>query len=282
MQWIHPVVESPRRPELHACRVARLACALLLAVASTLASADERAAVIEPPSSVPETVVLLHGLGRSSFSMKQLASSLEDAGYATVNIDYPSTRLEAEDLGGMLEQQLAVCCLEAERVHFVTHSLGGIVVRAYLAEHSLPNLGRVVMLAPPNQGSEWVDALRDVAVFEWIMGPTAVELGTDPESLPNRLPPADYPVGIIAGNQVVNPLGAELIPGDDDGTVSVEHTRLEGMTDFIELPASHTFIMYSDEVARQVLAFLRTGHFEHADPAPPEADDDEAADASGR
>jgi hypothetical protein len=111
MQWIHPVAESSRRPERHAFRVVRLACTLLLAVASTLASADERVAVPEPPSSAPETVVLLHGLGRSSFSMKQLASSLEDAGYVTVNIDYPSTRLEAEDLGGMLEEQLAACCL---------------------------------------------------------------------------------------------------------------------------------------------------------------------------
>ena len=260
--------------------LAALVCSLLLGLVATVEPAAGQApipeAMSETTATEPETVVLLHGLGRSSFSMKQLASSLEEAGYSTVNIDYPSTRLEVEALGGMLEDRLAACCLEAERVHFVTHSLGGIVVRAYLAEHSPPNLGRVVMLAPPNRGSEWVDALRDVAVFEWIMGPTAVELGTDPESLPNRLPPADYPLGIIAGNAVVNPLGAELIPGDDDGTVSVERTQLEGMTDFIELPASHTFIMYSDDVARQVVAFLRTGQFEHASVASSEADAPEA------
>lgn len=212
----------------------------------------------------PELVVLLHGLGRSSFSMRALAAKLEEAGYATHRIDYPSTRLEAEALGPMLGAQLDACCREAPRLHFVTHSLGGLVVRAYLAEHRPPNLGRVVMLAPPNHGSEWADSFADVAVFRWVMGPTAAELGTGPGSLPNRLPAADFPVGVIAGTGVVNPVGAELIPGEDDGTVSVESTRLDGMTDFIEVDASHSFIMYSDEVAAQVVAFLSHGRFDRA------------------
>lgn len=244
-----------------------MACGLLLVITGSLAA---RSSDPEDGARVGEVVVLLHGLARSSFSMNELASMLEEAGYATHNIDYPSTRLEAQELGGMLHDRLNACCSDAERVHFVTHSMGGIVVRAYLAQHDLPNLGRVVMLAPPNRGSEWVDSLRELAVFEWIMGPTAVELGTNADSLPNRLPPATYPLGVIAGNEVVNPMGAAVIPGDDDGTVAVESTRLEGMSDFIEMPVSHTFIMHSDEVARQVLRFLQMGHFDHGAEAPGE------------
>ena len=227
-------------------------------------AADGDDAASAPP---PEHVVLLHGLARTKFSMSAMALALEEQGFTTTNIDYPSTRLEAEQLGGMLGERLDACCREAETVHFVTHSMGGIVVRAYLAEHDMPNLGRVVMLAPPNQGSEWVDELRDLAVFEWVMGPSAVELGTDPASLPNRLPEATYPLGVIAGTEVANPIGGELIPGEDDGTVSVASTQLEGMADFLVLPVSHTFIMYSDDVAKQVVTFLRTGRFDHTVPA---------------
>ena len=153
-------------------------------------------------------------------------------------------------------------CPEGAKIHFVTHSLGGILVRAYLAEHEPPNLGRVVMLAPPNKGSEFVDVLGRTAPFRWALGPTAVELGTEPDSLPNRLPTPDYEVGIIAGTRSINPLGGLVVPGESDGTVSVSSTRLHGMSDFIELPVSHTFIMYSDEAAEQAVAFLREGRFQ--------------------
>ncbi len=239
----------------------------LVALALALQAGGQSAALASETEALPESeremVVLLHGLGRSSFSMKALAEKLEAAGFETTNVDYPSTRLEAGQLGGMLGDRLDACCRQAPRLHFVTHSLGGIVVRAHLAEHRPPNLGRVVMLAPPNHGSEWVDFFSDVAVFRWVMGPTALELGTRGDSLPNRLPEADFQLGVIAGTGVVNPLGAGIIPGDDDGTVSVESTRLEGMTDFIAVDASHSFIMYSDDVAAQVIAFLEEGRFVH-------------------
>jgi len=267
-RWLRSLGGWRRGVSAAVCGLGVLVCALLIAPSGRGEAAQ---AVPDEASRTPDerdTVVLLHGLARSSFSMNRLASALEDAGYTTANVDYPSTGLEAEALGGMLQDRIDACCRDAARLHFVTHSLGGIVVRAYLAEHRPPNLGRVVMLAPPNHVSEWVDALRDTVVFGWIMGPTAMQLGTDPDSLPNRLPPADYPLGVIAGNRVVNPLGAGLIDGADDGTVSVERTQLEGMTDFIELPTSHTFIMYSDEVARQVIVFLRTGGFDHAPVGP--------------
>lgn len=245
--------------------VARRWPAVLLFIACAWPPAPILASETEAvPDAEREVVVLLHGLRRSSFSMKALAERLEAAGYVTHNIDYPSARLEAGELGDMLGARLDACCRAAPRLHFVTHSMGGIVVRAHLAEHRPENLGRVVMLAPPNQGSELVDVFGGVAGFSWVMGPVAAELGTEPASLPNRLPPADYPVGIIAGTGIANPLGAGLIPGDDDGTVSVARTRLGGMTDFIEVDVSHSFIMYSEEVAAQVMAFLESGHFDHA------------------
>ena len=117
------------------------------------------------------------------------------------------------------------------------------------------------MLAPPNHGSELADWLRGSETLRSLMGPTATELGTDAESLPNRLPAADFEVGVIAGSDSLNPIGSRMIPGEDDGTVSVESARLEGMSDFLVLPVSHTMILLSSEAADQTLAFLRTGRF---------------------
>jgi pimeloyl-ACP methyl ester carboxylesterase len=224
-----------------------------------------------------EAVVLLHGLGRSDRSMRPLARRLAAAGFRVENIGYPSLTESPEALVAQLRARIRECCADAPRVHFVTHSLGGILLRAILAgtppteagHDALPGIvvGRVVMLAPPNQGSELVDALRQLDLFEWMLGPTAPRLGTGDDSLPKSLPPPTYEVGVIAGNVGINPLGAALLEGANDGTVSVESTRLPGMTDFLVVPHSHPFIMQSETVADQVLEFLRQGHFRH-DTAP--------------
>jgi len=203
--------------------------------------------------------------------MSFLESKLGDAGFRVHNLEYDSTDLTPAELVAELGRLLQGCCASEQRIHFVTHSLGGILVRAYLADHRVPNLGRVVMLAPPNRGSEIVDAIGDSFVFEAALGPTAALLGTGPDSLPNRLPPPDFELGIIAGTSSVNPVGSALIPGESDGTVSVASTKLDGMTDFLEVPHSHTFIMQSDDVAQQVIEFLRNGRFRH-DSSDPEGD----------
>jgi len=219
----------------------------------------------EPPDadSAPEVVILLHGLGRSDRAMRPLGDRLSKAGYGVQNISYPSTELPPDALDSYLHEKIQACCQQAPRLNFVTHSLGGILVRAYLAEHATPNLGRVVMLAPPNHGSELVDLLGASAAFRWALGPTAEQLGTGPQSLPNRLPPPDFEVGVIAGTNSINPIGSLVVAGESDGTVSVESTRLDGLSDFITIPASHTFIMRSDAAALQVIEFLRHGRFEH-------------------
>ncbi len=218
------------------------------------ASVNERAASIE-------TVVVLHGLGRTNYSMQPLADRLAEANFQVHNLRYPSMNSTPEELVENLDGQLRACCPNAAPLHFVTHSLGGILVRAYLAERRPDSLGRVVMLAPPNRGSELVDLLGDTSLFRWIMGPTAVELGTRKDSFPNRLPPPDFELGVIAGTGSVNPLGSRLVPGNNDGTVSVESTQLPGMKDFAQVSESHTFIMRSPEVAKLVIGFLRNGQF---------------------
>ena len=141
--------------------------------------------------------------------------------------------------------------------------MGGIMVRYYLSQHSVPILGRVVMLGPPNAGSELVDRLSGYQLFTLINGPAGKQLGTEPSSLPNSLGPVDYEVGIIAGNKNLNLLSSMLIPGDHDGRVTTQSTRLEGMADFILLPCNHSFMMNHQDVIQQTLLFLAQGHFNH-------------------
>ena len=234
-------------------RGAHLLVALLAAGSGAPALAEE-----PPPR---EVVVLLHGLGRSERAMRPLAKRLESAGYAVHALGYESTEKPPDALVADLGAELARCCADAPRLHFVAHSLGGILLRAELGQRTPPQLGRVVMLAPPNHGSELADWLSGSETFRSLMGPTATELGTGPESLPNRLPAAAYEVGVIAGSDSLNPIGSRMIPGEDDGTVSVESARLEGMSDFLVLPVSHTMILLSSDAADQTLAFLRTGRF---------------------
>jgi pimeloyl-ACP methyl ester carboxylesterase len=201
--------------------------------------------------------------------MQLLADRIAAAGFETHNIDYPSLDLELDEIIDIIGIEIDRCCADAERLHFVTHSLGGILVRAYAAKRPPRNLHRVVMLAPPNHGSEYVDAMKDWTFFQLAAGPTGVQLGTAPDSLPNRLPTPEFEFGVIAGTSNYNPISDSVIPGASDGTVSVESTRLEGMSDFIMVDETHTFIMRSPLVAKQTIAFLRDGHFTHPESEAP-------------
>jgi alpha-beta hydrolase superfamily lysophospholipase len=194
--------------------------------------------------------------------MRRLATRLADAGYRVANIDYPSRVHDIDELSSLVGEQLeALAATNGGKLHFVTHSMGGIVIRAYLKAQRPATLGRVVMLSPPSAGSELVDSWGDAWWFRTMFGPAARELGTGDDSKPNRLGPADFEVGVIMGSRSLNPVGSWMIPGPDDGTVSIARARLEGMSDFLVVPCSHTFIMQDRGVAAQVLHFLEHGRF---------------------
>ena len=212
-----------------------------------------------------EAVVLLHGLGRSWRSMNPLESRLLAEGYKVHNFAYTTRDTNPDELVLKLEQYVDECCSNSHRLHFVGHSLGAILIRVLLKESRPDNLGRVVMLSPPNHGSELADSIGDSWLIERMLGPAAEHLGTDPGSLPNTLPPVDYEVGVIAGSASVNPMGSIIIPGDDDGVVAICSMLLDGMTDFLVIHKTHTFIMQSTAVTAQIFEFLENGRFFHSD-----------------
>lgn len=209
-----------------------------------------------------DCAILLHGLTRSNGSMSALENTLKKEGYQVENVDYDSRHHTIEFLSKAAITPALKKCGASQPVHFVTHSLGGILLRQYLSQTTIPNLKHTVMLGPPNQGSEVIDKLKNVPGFSFLNGKAGLQLSTAKTSIPNSLGAVNFNVGIIAGNRSVNLILSRLIPGKDDGKVSVEHTKIEGMDDHLTLPVTHTFMMKNKTVIQQVLYYLKNGKFE--------------------
>jgi hypothetical protein len=219
--------------------------------------------IISTTAYAQDGVVLLHGLCRTNSSMVDMESALVKAGYIVENVDYPSRTAKVEELSeaaigsALASEKLKECT----RIHFVTHSLAGILVRFYFKEHSEPRLGRVVMLGPPNQGSEVVDKLGSWWLFQKLNGPAGGQLSTDGDSTPNVLGPVHFELGVIAGDRSINWINSTMIEGKDDGKVSVERTKVEGAKEHIVVHSTHPYLMKNQTVIENTIRFLQTGSF---------------------
>lgn len=217
-----------------------------------------------------QLVVLLHGLGRDRTVWEPMEQALRDAGYDVAALAYPSTRRSIAEHGSQLDELLAG--IEGSReVSFVTHSLGALVLRSALSgdpswTERLP-LRRVVMIAPPSQGSSLAQALSDFLPFAMIAGPSGQELARhDLEALP--APPCSF--GIIAAGRGSEAGYNPWLDGDNDGVVAVDETRLAGADDFLLLRGLHTFVMKDPQAIAATLSFLSSGQFgDAADETPP-------------
>lgn len=244
----------------------KISIALAIILISISVSCSISRAQLEPAyqsESNGETVVLIHGLGRSNVAMWSLASRLEDAGYRVERVGYSSLNQTPEEIVNVVSQQIDECCADiGKTVNFVGHSLGGLLIRAYLQNRKIDNLGRVVLIGTPNQGTAIVDKYKE----RWwmaLLGPTTAALGTDDGSFPKSLAPPYYPVGVIAGFRQSD-MPDEILPGKDDGLVAIESTKLEGMGDFIIIESGHSMMRYNDDVAKQTISFLKNGRFAKA------------------
>lgn len=212
-----------------------------------------------------ETVVLLHGMWRDAEAMDPAAHFLSQQGYHTVNLSYPSTEKPIEVL---VSDYLHPAVEKLQRkqtgkIHFVTHSMGGILVRYYLENYHIPELGRVVMLSPPNKGSQLSNIVLELDWFDLLISPATRQLATHDHSWVNRLQAVKFDLGIISGNYNPNYLTSWLLPGEDDGVVTVENTQVKGMQDFLVVSEEHFELRKHKQVLQQVAYYLHHGHFYH-------------------
>ncbi len=223
------------------------------------------------PAKGDECVILLHGLGRTGLSMLALERRLSQQGFVVVNVTYPSLKYPIQALSPLAVDKGLDGCREqgASTIHVVTHSLGGILLRQYLVSNQIDGLSRVVMLGPPNQGSQLADTIQNSAALQslpWLQSlqpPAAAELVTGETSVPILLGAVNFELGIIAGTNNHRPFIASRIKEPNDGTVTVNETKVEGMKDFIQLPTTHTFMMWNESVLEQTLHFLNQGQFNY-------------------
>lgn len=222
---------------------------------------------IETSSIQKEYVIVLHGVARSSSSMEKIARIIaeKEPNFEVHNIDYDSTNYSFDELVDILHKDLSKIITNKEiKVNFVAYSMGALITRYYIQKYRPKNLGRVVMLAPPNQGSEAADFFKDNILFKKIFGKAGQRMGTKKDSIVYELDDVDFELGIIAGDRSVDPISSLVIQGADDGKVAIEKTKVNGMKEHLVLHTSHTFIIYNNNAIDQTIYFLKNGNFNSA------------------
>ncbi len=211
-----------------------------------------------------ECVVLMHGLGDVKLSMLKIKKTLEDSEYKTFNIGYTTSNKTIESIAeNKLSHKIKNISKKYEKVHFVTHSMGGLILRYYLQENSIPTGSRIVMLSPPNKGSEIANHFKDSPFYQLILGEVGQQLATDSKVI-KKLKGIKPDIGIITGDTSANPYFSKIIPGKDDGRVSVNNAKLKEMNDFLIVSSTHLSIKYNNEVMRQIVFFIENGTFDHS------------------
>lgn len=220
-------------------------------------------------NSIPENVVLLHGIFRTERCMSGLSHFLQLHGYRVLNLGYPSTRHNLSTLTNHIQKDIQrFTDNNTGKVHFVGYSMGGLLIRAYLHAHKPERLGRIVMLGTPNHGSEVADFLRDWRLYKKLYGPAGQQLITDQRAFSSVFGPIDCELGVLAGTRSLDPISSWIIGSPNDGKVSVSSTRIDGMADHLTIPATHTFFPSNKTAWRQTLHFLRHGMFERSGVTP--------------
>ena len=245
---------------------------------STLSAAESRSAETARPCAI-----LIHGITKDSTSMEGIASALHNAGFHTVNLDYPSKKHLIETLAEMTIPRGIAACEEAgaKPVHFVAHSMGGLLVRYYYEKRDVSDIANVVMLGTPNQGSRLGNFLSCIPWIKDVNGPAGKQMGIDERSLPSRLGPVKFPLGVVAGTRSFNPLFSAIISGDDDGIVGLPSTYVKGVCSRVHYPLTHDQLSRDTRVIEQVVSYLTSGNFTgekieyfDCDSEPPSAADD--------
>ena len=207
-------------------------------------------------------LILLHGIARTRHSLWPVARAGAERGYSVTSIGYPWRTASIEELASIVAARVKDS-VPTGRFDVVTHSMGGIILRVAAARGLIPaeRVHRVVMLAPPSQGSELAEVLRHQRLFRWVYGPAGQQLGTGTGSAPMALPPLPFECGVIAGTRTLVPLAGRIFGGPTDGRVSVARARADGMADFMVVERAHTFMMWGKDVLSATFGFLETGHF---------------------
>ena len=210
--------------------------------------------------------LMVHGHIRAKESFNTMAAAMREDGYDAYAINYPSARATVDDLLEQMRTLMADFWHAYSHIDIVTHSMGGLLMRAAITDKEWDSIGRFVMLGPPNQGAFMADQLSGHSLsrglYRLIYGPSGQALITGPDGLAAKAGIPGCEFGIIAGGRGAERGYSPLIPGDNDGVVEVTSTKLDGMTDHLVLPVLHTTMMADDEVIRQTKYFLAHGRFE--------------------